>query len=205
MDIFPHKERRHRLAPLAPKTFSTTTGTQRFNPCLRSAINLHSLLTRSSAPHDLQCATTLKRKWLEAFAQKRRAGNTSRWTDVLKCGRLCMRLRLGFIDQVFEGGGSVTVRASSQPRPCVQKRRSGRLLASRHRRPEPSPLLAAFLGRQNEQPQDNLHFLLVHHCAELVQLRVRQCRQPRLHGVDGHVVTEALDHPHQNTTLSPTR
>ena len=36
---------------------------------------------------------------------------------VLESGRLCMRLRLGIIDQVLEGGGSVMVRGCSRAAP----------------------------------------------------------------------------------------
>ena len=75
-----------------------------------------------------------------------------------------------------------------------KKIRRGRLLVSSGRRSEPSPLQAAFLGRLKEHTLDNLQFLLLRHCAELVQLRLRQ---PRLDGVDGYMVIlrlVALDH-----------
>ena len=61
-------------------------------------------------------------------------------TDVLEFGRLCIRLRLGFIDQQLEGGGAagfVVVAGCSffsTSTACTKKRRSGRLLASGRRR-----------------------------------------------------------------------
>ena len=40
----------------------------------------------------------------------RSSGGHVKLTDVLELGRLCIRLRLGFVDQLFEGGGSAMVR-----------------------------------------------------------------------------------------------
>ena len=42
-------------------------------------------------------------------------GEHFKLTDVLESGRLCIRLRPGFIDQVLEGGGSVLVRGGGLP------------------------------------------------------------------------------------------
>ena len=82
-------------------------------------------------------------------------GEHFKLTDVLESRRLCIRLRLGCIDQLVESRGSEMVRGRGllllvNLDPRVQQKRSGRLLTSKRRRSEPSALQAAFLDRQNE-------------------------------------------------------
>ena len=128
-------------------------------------------------------------------------------TDVLELGRLGIRLRLGFIDQQLESGGSVMVRGGRGLLLLVNIDRV-------HKKDEAvdwwlqSDVVESRLHFRSHSLADQTHihldtfqFLLIRHCAELVQLRLHQCRQPRLDNVDGYVVIlhgKTLDHrPHQ--------
>ena len=112
-------------------------------------------------------------------------GENFKLTDVFESGRLCIRLRLGFIDLVLEGVESVMVHGGRGLLDHVKKtkRSIDGLKALSFR-----AVSTAFLGRLNEHTLENRQFLLIRHCAELVQLRLRHCRQPmaarcrRLHG-----------------------
>ena len=128
------------------------------------------------------------------------SGEHFKLADVRESGRLYTRLRLGFTDQVLEGGGSVVVSWWSRAAPffltstASTKKRSGRLLAS-----------AVVQSRLHFRP----HFVADSTNILRGQLRLRHCRQPRLDGVDGYMAIlrdDALEHrPRQKTTARPTR
>ena len=134
-------------------------------------------------------------------------GEHFKLTDVLEFGRPCIRLRLGFIGQVLENGGSEMVRGGrglplllNLDRVHQKTKRSIAGLKATSLRGVSTSGRYPWQTQRTHRWISSVSLGRPMRC-ELVQLRLLHCRQPRLDNVDGCVVIlrwEALDHrPHQ--------